>query len=194
VTGSRKAVEAFAAADVVALDGLDGLRRGLALADLPFAVDPEAAGRGVLGAGARHAWVVGESLVYEGGVRVWLDDDGAVLLLEGEDPVDGAGEPLLLPDLGEPEMLLEAVLDRLVLDGGERAYPSRGLVVRVNPANAVVLGVLVFAPTSPEDYLARLRPRQEVRRLLAGAPGAGRSGVWGSGAWGSGAWGSGGHR
>lgn len=183
------AIEAFAAADLVALAALGGLPAALAPADLPFAVDAGATGRGVLGAGARHAWVAGESGAYEGGVRVWLDDDGAVLLLEGEDPVDGAGEPLLLPDLGEPEILREAVLDRLVLDGGERAYPSRGLVLRVNPANAVVLGVLVFAPTTSEDYLARLRPRQEVRRLLAGA-----SGLWGSAAWGSGAWGSVGQR
>lgn len=177
-----RAVEAFAAADLLALAALGGLPAAVAPADLPFAVDPGATGRGVLGAGTRHAWVAAESGVYEGGARAWLDDDGAVVLLEGEDPVDGAGEPLLLPDLGEPEVLLEAVLDRLVLDGGERAYPSRGLVVRVNPANAVVLGVLVFAPTTPEDYLARLRPRQEVRRLLAGALGS-----WGSGAWGSGA-------
>jgi hypothetical protein len=163
----RAALRSFALADAA---GWPGLPAGLALEDLeavlPLAEDVR--GEGVLGEERRAAsWVGAESSVYEGGVRVW-HEGRRVLVLEGRDPVGADGEPLAAPDLGEPDALFDTVLGRLVLPGGERLYAARGLALRVNPENGLLLGVLAFAPTTAEDYRARLRPELRPRRLLAG--------------------------
>ena len=111
------------------------------------------------------AWSSVESEVYEGGLRVW-HEDGLALLLEGRDPVDSTGEPMQAPDLGEAEALLDSVLGRVFLPGGERVFAARGLALRVNPENGLLLGVLGFAPTTVEDYRVRLRPELPPQRLL----------------------------
>ena len=90
-----------------------------------------------------------------------------MLLLEGRDPFDDAGEPLAAPDAGEPEAVLDTVLGRLRLPAGELVYASRGLALRVNPANGVLLGVLGFVPTTADAYRERLRPELPPKRLLA---------------------------
>ena len=64
------------------------------------------------------------------------------------------------------EALLPAVLGPLVLDDGERVYPERGLAVRANPANGVLLELIGFAPTTAEDYRTRLRPALPVETPL----------------------------
>jgi hypothetical protein len=141
------------------LDGWTGLPGGLVLADVG-AVMPlghGASGNGVLGDEHRDAqWVAAASERYQGGVRVW-HDGGAVLVIEARDPTE-AGRLPTAPDLGEPEATLDTTLGMLVLEGGELVYASRGLSLRVNPANRILLGVLAFAPTSAADYGARLRP------------------------------------
>jgi len=168
----RDALRAFAAADARAWPGMPaGLALGDVAAVLPLAEDVW--GEGVLGEERRRAaWVGAESSVYEGGVRVWHESE-LVLVLEGRDPVDADGEPLVAPDVGRPDALLDTVLGRLVLPGGERVYAARGLALRVNPENCLLLGVLAFAPTTPEDYSARLRPELPPQRLLTGLVAAG---------------------
>ena len=157
----------FAAADVA---GWQGLPTGLALADVAEDMNPaDATGQGVLGEARRPAaWVAARSGVYRGGLRVW-HEQGHVLLLEGRDPFDAAGEPLAAPDAGEPETVLDTALGRLRLPDGELVYASRGLALRVNPANGVLLGVLGFVPTTTDAYRERLRPDLQPRRLLAEA-------------------------
>ena len=162
----RAELRCFAAADAACWPGLPA---GLALEDvaavLPLAEDVR--GEGVLGQERRPAaWVGAESSTYEGGVRVW-HEGGRVLVLEGRDPVDEDGAPLAAPDLGRPEARLDTVLGPLVLPGGERVYAARGLALRVNPENGLLLGVLAFAPTTAQDYRARLRPELQPMRLLA---------------------------
>ena len=140
----------FAAAD---LAGWRGLPAGLALPKLEGAV-----GSGALGDEQHPAgWVAAESEAWEGGLRLW-HDEGSVLALEGHDPVDAAGAPLAAPGLGEPDAVLDTFLGRLALARGELVYASRGLALRVNPENGLLLGAVGFAPTTVGDYRARLRP------------------------------------
>jgi hypothetical protein len=148
-----------------------GLPAGLTIADVGavLALDDEVRGSGLLGEDRQSAeWVAAESALYDGGVRVW-HDGGDVLLVEAHHPlVDGA--PVAAPSLGEPDVALNATLGHLNLEGGELVYASRGLSLRVNPVNGVLLAVLAFAPTTAEDYRARLRPDQPRarRRPLSG--------------------------
>lgn len=157
-------LRSFAAADVADWQGLPA---GLALADVAEVLAlSDVTGRGALGEERRTAiWVAGSSPVYRGGLRVWHDGD-AVVVLEGRDPFDAEGKPLVAPDAGEPEAVLDTVLGRLRLPGGERVYAGRGLALRVNPGNGVLLGVLGFVPTTADDYRARLRPELPPKRLL----------------------------
>lgn len=159
-----ESLQAFAAADVAAWHGLAA---GLAPADVGEVLELSAVtGRDLLGEERREVtWVAASSDVYRGGLRVW-HEAGVVVLLEGRDPFDAAGEPLAAADLGEPEAVLDTVLGRLRLPGGELVYASRGLALRVNPENGVLLGALGFAPTSSDEYRRRLRPDLPPRRLL----------------------------
>lgn len=167
MTESLRALLArFAVAD---LTGWTGLPAGLGLDDLaPLHVDPAAGGRDRVGQdpGRLVDWVACQSDTYEGGLRVWVED-GAVLLIDGADPVDATGAPLPAPELGPAELVLPTVLGRLRLDRGERVHARLGLAVRYNPDNGLLLGVRGFVPTTAEDYRRRLRPVLEPRRLLS---------------------------
>ena len=165
MTDAMHVVRLLATAD---LADWRGLPPGLPLAEIGTVLRLEdgPTGRGLLGEDRRPAeWASAESDVYEGGLRVW-HDDGLVVLLEGRDPVDPSGEPLRALELGDPEEVLDSVLGRLFLPGGERVFASRGLALRVNPENGLLLGVLGFAPTTVEEYRARLRPELPPQRLL----------------------------
>jgi hypothetical protein len=165
VSAALRILRAFAAADVA---GWQGLPDAIVLADVGGVLPLEggATGTGFLGAERRSAgWIGAESETYEGGLLIW-HDEGRVLLLEGRDPVGVDGAPLAAPDLGEPEAALDTVLGRLRLDGGELVYAARGLALRVNPENGLLLGVLGFVPASAEEYRTRLRPELPPRQLL----------------------------
>lgn len=165
MTDARDTLRLLMAAD---LADWRGLPAGLPLAEVGaiLPVEEGPIGTDVLGEDKRPvAWSAVESDVYEGGLRLW-HEHGLALLLEGRDPVDPTGKPLRAPELGEPELALDTVLGRLHLPGGERVFAARGLALRVNPENGLLLGVLAFAPTTVEDYRARLRPDLPAQRLL----------------------------
>lgn len=115
------------------------------------------------------SWVSVPSDVFAGGLRVW-HDGSTVLAVEGLDPLGADGGFLDAPELGEPEAALDTYLGRLQLHGGERVYASRGLAVRVNPENGVLLGTVGFPPTTVDEYRARLRPEVAPQRLLPHPP------------------------
>lgn len=149
-------------ADVSGWTGLPGL--SAAAATGVFGVDPTGARlrRGELGDPPRHSrWIAAPTRRFAGGVRLWLDPDDMdarrIVLVQALAPQGDDGW-LAAPDLGEPGLLLPAVLGPLVLDDGERVYADRGLAVRVNPENGLLLELIGFAPTTPEDYRSRLRP------------------------------------
>lgn len=115
-----------------------------------------------------RVWLAADPGVYAGGLRVWLDADhpSAVVLLEGIEPMAADEEFWTAPDLGEPDAALEVALGPFWFSGGERVYADRGLALRVNTDNGLLLGVLGFAPTSVADYRSRLRPVTEPQRPL----------------------------
>jgi hypothetical protein len=161
----RRALSAFAAADLEAWDGLPADVRLVDLASL-LAFDPADVRRGDAGNPSRtRLWVPAESATYHAGLRLWLDDDGErVVLLEGVHPVDGEGEPVRPPDLGEPDGTLDAVLGPFRVQQAESVYAARGLGVQVYPDTGVLVGVIGFAPTTFEDYRTRLQPHREPTR------------------------------
>jgi hypothetical protein len=165
-----RALDDFAA---VRLDGWTGLPPALRTADFAaFGADPARMLAGPIGDPPQSGrWLACESSTYRGGLRIWVDGD-TVLLFEGDDPVDASGEPIVAPDLGEPDALFDTVLDTLVLDGGERVYAGRGLVLCVMPDDELLLGARAFSPTSVEDYRTRLRPVLEPRRRFTSSGGA----------------------
>jgi hypothetical protein len=154
-------LRALASADLCGWPGLPpGLTLDEAGAELPVVCD--VTGRARLGAArAPVEWVASESSLYAGGLRLYVDG-GEVLVVEGRDPVGPAGDPLGVPELGEPELVLDALVGPLGLDGVEHVYPERGLAVRLGPGDAL-RSVLGFAPTTAADYLERLRPEQVAR-------------------------------
>ena len=159
------ALRLFAAADVADWTGLPA---ALPLAEAAAALSggQGPAGVGFLGDERRRAqWISIPSRVYSGGLRVW-HEGGLVVVVEGLDPLDASGGTLAAPDLGEPQTTLDTFLGRLRLKGGERVYASRGLALRVNPDNGVLLGAVGFARTDATEYRARLRPEVGRQRLL----------------------------
>ena len=170
MTSLAAAFAAFAAADAAAWHGLP---EHVHLPDIaPLAAfDPDDRFTGELGAPPRPAtWVAADTDVYAGGLRLWLGGNDEVVALEGIHPLDPGGEFRPAPDLGPPEAAYPTLLGSLQLPGGERAYAHRGLAVRVNPDNGLLLGLVGFAPTTITDYRTRLRPVQEVARPLAVTP------------------------
>ncbi|WP_243073646.1 hypothetical protein [Microbacterium sp. SS28] len=105
------------------------------------------------------------------GLRVWLDDDRAILL-EGAMPTADDGSFLGIPDLGPPDAALDFEFGPLLISHGELVYGSRGLAVCVNPRSGVLLALRGFGPTTADDYLRRLRPvsEPEMRRPAGRTP------------------------
>jgi hypothetical protein len=141
-------------------DAWEPLPSEVDLRDLEPSLDlaPDVRGRDVLGSERREAaWLAAGSLAYEGGIVVWLDGD-AVVALEGRDPISASGEAPLAPDFGTPEATLDTLLGDIILSNGEWVFASRGVALRVNPGNGLLLGVVAFAPTTADEYMRRIRP------------------------------------
>ncbi len=163
------ALSAFTVADVTAATGLPD---EVGLDDLaPFlTIDRDDVSRGQVGTPAEgRSWVAAEAPAYDGGVRVWLDEDtGRVVVVEGLSPRGADGLPLLAPELGEPGAVFDAVLGPVLVRDAERVYADRGLALHVFPETGAVIRVLVFAPTTVEDYQSRLQPHHEALRKFPG--------------------------
>jgi len=122
---------------------------------------------GVLGEQrVESAWVGVVAPRFAGGLRVWLDESGTPVLLDGRRPRADDGSSLAAPDLGTPELVLDASLSDVVIAAGERVYASRGIALRVGSDDSL-LAVIGFARTTADDYLARLRPAQPAARPLS---------------------------
>jgi hypothetical protein len=150
-------LRALAAVD---LEGWAGLPADLTVdaTRAELALVTETTGRARLGERRSPAtWIAAESSVYEGGLRVYSEGD-EVLLVEGRAPITPSGEPIAAPDLGEPELELDAAVGPVSVERGEHVYAERGLAVQVSPGTSALLAVLAFAPTSAADYVERLRP------------------------------------
>jgi hypothetical protein len=163
VNAVAAALAAFAEGDIA---DWEGLPPNLLVADLAevATLDPADVRVGDTGDPARAGrWVPVATEHFAGGLRAWVDGDH-VVALEGIHPLDGDGEFEPAPDLGRPDVALETTIGPLVLEGGERVYGARGLALRVNPANGLLLGIVGFTPTTADDYRTHVRPVPEVTR------------------------------
>lgn len=163
------ALSAFTVADIAAVTNLPGQ---VSLDDLaPFlTIDRDDLSRGQAGTPAQgRSWVAAEAPAYDGGVRLWLDEEtGRVVVVEGLSPHGQGGLPFLAPELGDPDAVFDAVLGPVLVQGAERLYADRGLALHVFPETGALIRVLVFAPTTVEDYRTRLQPHHEPLRKFPG--------------------------
>jgi len=169
VTAATSPLSALAAAE---LGGWSGLPPGLTVeeAAAELAVAADVAGAARLGADRIPvSWLASESAVYAGGFRLYVEDHH-VLVVEGRDPTTRSGEPIRKPELGEPALVLDALVGPLRLPGSELVFPERGLAVQLSSGDGGLRAVLGFAPTTAEEWVERLRPEQVGRTRFPHRP------------------------
>lgn len=140
-----------------------GLPDGVTLEDLEQFLPVDRAFDGVAPLGERFRraeWVAGLADGFPDGVRVWVRG-GRVVALDAQrmDVDEVAG---LLSQLGEPEARLDAFLGPMPAPRGEWVYPERGVTLFVAGEGAFVDRVVVYAPTTLDEYLQHLRPDTHV--------------------------------
>ena len=167
MTGPAAALSAFVALD---LERWPGLPADARITDFQPLLDLDPGDRRSGDAGTPRrtvSWVPSQSPAFAGGLRLWLDDEERVVLLEGLGPGDATGDPLTAPVIGEPDATYDAVLGPFHVRDAERVHAGRGLALQVAPETGVLVCVLGFTPTDTDDYRARLQPHREPLRPLA---------------------------
>lgn len=89
----------------------------------------------------------------------------AVVLFDGAYPKLEGGWDALRADLGDPVERLDYQDGTIVVTGGERVYPDRGIAVFVSSDASEIYHVAVFAPTTIDVYKDRLRPSYAEKRV-----------------------------
>lgn len=89
--------------------------------------------------------------------------DGVGALFDGSNPVLEGGWSALSADLGEPQARLDWVHSTVAMPAGELVYAARGITVFLNPENDAVVHVSLYAATTVDDYIARLRLHRQKR-------------------------------
>jgi len=95
-------------------------------------------------------------------IHAWVDDTGHVVLLDADWPPGPADA--FISALGPPEQKLDYEWRGSPLERAELLWPSRGAVMVSSDQVKGVIRIGVFAPTSLDDYKARLRyvDREEI--------------------------------
>ena len=91
--------------------------------------------------------------------------DGYVVMFSGMNPRLATVWPELSADLGEPDAVLDWTHATDAIRGGERVHAGRGITVFLEPEDGTVIHVAVYAPTTADDYVRRLRQRHGKRPL-----------------------------
>lgn len=145
----RIAIEAFASADPAKLVALP---TGCTVAEARAVLSARAgATRGSLG-DARPVDVHYFSSTKLADVHAWVEGEHVILLDADLPPGDAAG---FAGALGVPEAMLDYPYMGAVLERAEQVWPTKGVVVVVGSQRLLRFGV--FAPTTLDDYQARLR-------------------------------------
>lgn len=136
-----------------------GLPRGCSLTDVTAMFSLLNQGVGVGHLGRRQRQVEFRMLQikgYQRTVRAWFDAK-QLAMLDAEHP--GLEQQLssVLASLGEPEAKLDFYWDVLEIKKGELVYASRGITFFTDPSDHRVLRLLVFPPTTLDDYIEKIR-------------------------------------
>jgi hypothetical protein len=86
---------------------------------------------------------------------------GKVEAFDGMNPELDGDWAALAADLGEPDGKLDFVHGTTAMPGGERVYAQKGITVFLNPSNNFVVYVTLYAPTTLDGYVKKLRLRRE---------------------------------
>ena len=89
--------------------------------------------------------------------------DGRPFMFDGmPNPVDGSWGALAA-SLGTADAIYDWELSTFPIPKGEHVYASRGITVWVNPSRDLIVYVTVYAATTVDEYVKRLRPSREKR-------------------------------
>lgn len=89
--------------------------------------------------------------------------DGRPLMFDGmPTTVDGSWPPLASA-LGTAEAINDWIFGTVTIPKGEHIYARRGITVWMEPDKQQVIYVAVYAPTTVDEYVKRLRPSREKR-------------------------------
>ena len=88
-------------------------------------------------------------------LRVWHDGD-AVRLIELERPEPAGGWPALRDQLGAPSQKLDVVRDVVKVEEGLWFYSGRGVAAQTSRAGERLDRVMVYPPSTADDFIAHL--------------------------------------
>jgi len=111
---------------------------------------------GTLGRGGRHvSWRAVRDGIAGQMLRVWHDGDH-VLAIELERPVPPGGWSELRQKLGPPSQKLDVVRDVVQVEEGLWFYSARGLAAQISLAGERLDRVMMFPPTTADDFIEHL--------------------------------------
>lgn len=154
-------VSAYTRRDLSEWVSLGGLPEGTSLEEAAAALDtdPEIYVRWFLGDPPREAFWCPATVPGYDRVKIWFRE-GTVLKLEGEWP---ELSPSAAEALGPPETLLDYRLDTMVVPGGEKAWPTRGVALKLDPEGSLAIGLTGFSPMTLTEYREALKDADDYR-------------------------------
>lgn len=111
---------------------------------------------GTLGRGGRQvSWRAVRDGIAGQMLRVWHDGDH-VLAIELERPIPPGGWSVLRQQLGPPSQKLDVVRDVVQVEEGLWFYNARGLAAQTSLAGERLDRVMMFPPTTADDFIEHL--------------------------------------
>jgi hypothetical protein len=155
------AVDKLLAKDIAQWRGLPDNCNLAALKNVEIGTDES---RGLLGSdGINTYYRRVKAPAYAEVMKVWLRDETIVRISV---PLPELADPrALVRSLGEPDAKLDTYFQTTptVHKQGEWVYAHRGLALVLSFDRAVVMELIVFAPTTLDDYVKRLRFSEQPR-------------------------------
>jgi hypothetical protein len=165
IARTKTALQIFSRRDFGAWSGLP---RATPLADIArlFPLEDDWRGVGRLGSDlkeTRYAYITIEG--FEQQVRIWLNEDNNIILMDVEYPTLPFSLSSLLDRLGTPDAKLDSYFGMLFLQQSEWIYANRGLTLFINPENSALLRIAVYASSTLDEYVKSLRLNLKIRRM-----------------------------
>lgn len=151
----RQTITALASGRILDAPPLGACTVGDLVTALP-GLDEAADTVGMLGRdGSRVSWRAVREGIAGRVLRVWHDGAG-VLAIEIERPEPAGGWPALRQELGQPSRRYDMVRDVVKVEGGLWFYSARGVAAQTSLGGERLDRVMVFPPTTANDFIAHL--------------------------------------
>jgi hypothetical protein len=154
--------EARAAIDARRFIGWSGLPAGCSAADM-FGIPSDRYRPRDLGRSFRR--VNGQGIKLPGYLipTVSIDDNGIVVMFDGNSPELDGGWSALQQDLGSPEAMLDYTNGMSLAPQSEWVYARRGITVFLNKGHDRVTHVAVYPPTTVEGWNTQLEMASDLK-------------------------------